>query len=63
MALFEWWYEMPWWVRYGLALALILLSTFILLAGRLWIWGWVVGFIMLALAGRSQGEKKGYRRS
>lgn len=62
MMLFEWWYDLPWWARYGIALLMILISTAMLFIGRLFIWGWVVGLIMVAMGGRSQAEKNGYRR-
>jgi hypothetical protein len=61
MGFFNWWAEQSPWLRYGVALILIAISTIILLAGRIWIWGWVAGVILLLFAGPSSSEKKGYR--
>lgn len=56
------WSDLPPWSRYGAAIALILVSTLIyFLTGRIWIWGWIVGFVLLVFAGPSDSEKKGYR--
>ncbi len=60
MGFFGWWSEQSPWVRYGVALLLIALSTIIFFAGRIWIWGWVSGFILLLFAGPSKSEKSGY---
>ena len=57
---FEWWAGLGGWARYGLPVALLLTSTLLLLNGTLWIWGWVIGGILLCFAGASDSEKKGY---
>ena len=61
MGLFTWWAGQNPWLRYGFAILLILISTLLLLAGRIWIWGWVAGVIMLLAGGRTSSEKNGYR--
>ena len=61
MGFFSWWADQSPWLRYGVALLLIAISTVLFLAGRLWIWGWVAGLILLLFAGPSSSEKKGYR--
>jgi hypothetical protein len=58
---FEWWAGLSPWIRYGVAAAFLLASTLIyFLAGRIWIWGWIVGGVLLLFAGPSDSEKKGY---
>jgi len=59
--MFEWWSEQHWAVRYGVAFFFIAISTLFLLAGRIWPWGWAVGFVLLLFGGPSDSEKKGYR--
>lgn len=58
--LFEWWAGLRPWVRFSVAGVLLLLSTAFLLFGRVWIWGWVVGTVLLAFSFPSQAEKRGY---
>jgi hypothetical protein len=58
---FQWWAGLSPWLRYGVAIAFILLSTATLFTDRLWYWGWVVGGILLMFAEPSDSEKKGYR--
>jgi hypothetical protein len=60
MGFFEWWSDLPAWLRYGTAIVFLAISTALWFAGRLWIWGWVVGVVLLLMAGPSQAEKKGY---
>ena len=58
--LIEWWYDLPWALRLGFALLLIGISTLILLlADRIWIWGWAVGGVLLFFCG-SGSNKGGY---
>jgi len=61
MSFFHWWSDQSPWLRYGVALALIGVSTGLYFAGRLWIWGWMAGVLLLLFAGPSDSEKKGYR--
>jgi hypothetical protein len=61
MWFFGWWGERSPWLRYGVGLVLIAISTAMYFSGWLWIWGWVVGALMLAFAGPSKSEKNGYR--
>jgi hypothetical protein len=61
MGFLTWWADQSAWLRYGVALLLIALSTVLFFAGRIWIWGWVVGVILLLFSGPSSSEKKGYR--
>ena len=61
MRIFEWWASQSPWIRYEVAVVLLLISTGFLLAGRLWIWGWVVGGLMLLFGGPSDSERKGYK--
>ena len=56
----NWWAGQSPWLRYGIAVLLIATSTGIYFAGRIWIWGWAVGFVLLCFAGPSDSEKKGY---
>jgi len=58
----DWWAGLDWKFRILIPICLLFLSTIILLFFRiLWIWGWLLGLILLMLGGRSKSEKKGYR--
>jgi hypothetical protein len=59
--MFEWFHDIPWWLRLGVALGFILLSTVLYFAGWFWPWGWAVGLILLLFSGPTDAEKKGYR--
>jgi hypothetical protein len=62
MRFFEWWYELSPWIRAGVAIMLILISTLLwFLADRFWPWGWAAGVILLLFSGPSSTEKKGYK--
>jgi len=63
------WRGLPWWVRVGVALAILVCSTILFafsnLVGYYWAWrvsavGWGVGLVMLFFAFPSGPEKKGY---
>lgn len=57
-----WWSDLPWWVRMLVALVPIAISTIAYFAAdRLWIWGWIVGGVLLAFSFPSGPESKGYR--
>jgi hypothetical protein len=56
----EWWAGLSPWIRFGVAGGFILLSTVILLFGRIWIWGWVIGVVLLLCSFPSKPERKGY---
>jgi hypothetical protein len=61
MRIFGWWGTLsPLW-RYGIAIILLAISTVLFFLGRLWIWGWVIGAVLLMFAGPSESERKGYR--
>src|SRR5262249_1021402 len=47
-------------IRFGIAGTCLLVSTVLLLFGEVWIWGWVVGAVLLVFAFPSHAEKKGY---
>lgn len=59
MALFEWWSDLPWWLRYGVAAVFLLISTGLYFFGDI-LW-WVVGVVLLLFGGPSGPEKRGYR--
>ncbi|HEX3356737.1 MAG TPA: hypothetical protein VHS31_07195 [Tepidisphaeraceae bacterium] len=61
MGFFTWWAGQSAWLRYGIALLLIAISTIMYFGGEIWIWGWVAGAILLLCAGPSSSEKNGYR--
>jgi hypothetical protein len=61
MWLFESYASLPWWLRYGVALLFIAISTILFFAGRFWPWGWGVRLVFLIFAGKSSSEKNGYR--
>ena len=43
-----------------MALVFLAISTGLWFAGRFWPWGWVVGVVLLLMAGPSNAEMKGY---
>jgi hypothetical protein len=57
---FEWWGGLSPWFRFGVAIAFLLLSTGLWLAGVYWPWGWGIGLVFLLLAFPSRAERKGY---
>ncbi len=58
--MFEWGAGLPWVLRLSIALAFLLLSTVLWLAGYFWPWGWAVGGVLLLVAFPSSLERKGY---
>ena len=50
MWLFEWWSGLSRWVRYGVAVAFLVLSTIIYFCGYFWPWGWAIGIVLLFFA-------------
>ncbi len=61
MRLFSWWGEQSPWLRYGVALLFLVISTLLYFGGVFWPWGWGIGLVLLLFAGPSDSEKKGYR--
>lgn len=57
----DWWFDQSGWIRYGIPVLLLAISTVLFFLGTLWPWGWAVGTILLLFAGPSDSEKKGYR--
>lgn len=56
--MFNFWYELPTILRIALGLVFIGISTAVLVFGdRIWIWGFVVGGIMILVSGA--GNNKG----
>ena len=59
----DWWIELPWWMRLGVALLLMAVGLLVFLYGSVKggaaLFG--LGFILLVLGGKSESEKKGYR--
>jgi hypothetical protein len=45
----NWLMSLPWYWRAGAALVCLMISTGMLMAGRIWPWGWVVGVLLLLL--------------
>jgi hypothetical protein len=60
MHFFEWWAGLNPWIRFGVAVVLLLISTVLWLAGQIWIWGWVAGGVLLLFCFPSDAERKGY---
>jgi hypothetical protein len=59
------WRALPWWVRVGAALGILLLSTILFATGYYGTWrisaiGWGIGLMLLFFAFPSGPEKKGY---
>lgn len=60
MGFLDWWAGLSPWLRYGVAILFLLVSTAMFFAGRFWPWGWGLGTVLLLFAGKSESEKKGY---
>ncbi len=58
--LFEWWAGLSPWIRFGVALLFLALSTILWFLGYFFPWGWGVGIILLLFSFPSRAEKKGY---
>ena len=59
--MFEWWAGLPWYLRTGVAVFFLLVSTVLWFLGRFWPWGWAVGLILLMFSFPiARMEKKGY---
>ena len=56
----EWWGGLDPKIRITIPVVLLLISTILFFIGILWIWGWVVGVILLLFSGKSKSEKNGY---
>ncbi len=61
--LIDWWSGLSPWVRFGVALLILLASTVLWLTGSLaylaW-WGWAIGVAFLVFSFPSRAEKKGF---
>jgi hypothetical protein len=57
---FERWGGLSPWLRLGVALLFLLISTALWLAGRFWPWGWVIGGVLLMFSFPSGPERRGY---
>lgn len=53
----EWWTDLPWQLRMGVARLLIGISTGLWFAGYLWMWGWMVGAILFCFSFPSRDEQ------
>jgi hypothetical protein len=60
MGIIEWWTGLPWWLRVGVALLFLGLSTALWVADRFWPWGWAIGIALLIFSFPSKAERKGY---
>jgi hypothetical protein len=58
--LIDWWAGLRPALRFGIAIAFLLLSTGLWLAGRFWPWGWALGVGLLLFSFPSEAEKRGY---
>ena len=43
----EWWIDLPSWLKYGVALLLLAISTVAWFSGYFWPWGWGLGGVLL----------------
>jgi hypothetical protein len=60
MRFFEWWGGLSPWLRLGVALRYLLVSTLFWLGGRIWPYGWIVGVVLLLFSFPSGPEQRGY---
>ena len=52
--LVEWWSKQDGMWRYGVPLLFIIVSTGMLIGGRIWLPGWGIGLVLLLFAGPSK---------
>lgn len=57
----EWWANRNWKIRIGIPVVLLIIAGIMLLCGRVWIFGWLAGGILLAFGGKSKSEQNGYK--
>jgi hypothetical protein len=60
LGFFQWWGGLSTWLKIGVALTLILISTGLWLAGRFWPWGWVTGVVLLLFSFSNDAQRRGY---
>ena len=60
MWFFERWAGLNTWLKVGMALLLLGVSTVLWFTGRIWLWGWVAGVVLLLFSFPSDAQKKGY---
>ncbi|MBX9682001.1 MAG: hypothetical protein K2X38_24855 [Gemmataceae bacterium] len=60
MGFFEWWLDLPTGLKMGVSLGLIGISTVLWFAGYLWLWGWIIGSILLVFSFPNDAQKRGY---
>jgi hypothetical protein len=58
--LISWWASLSPWIRFGVAAAFLGGAGVLLLFGVVWIWGWVIGGVLLLFAFPSKAERRGY---
>ncbi len=42
----QWWVTLPSWLRYGVAIFFVIISTALYFYGLIWPWGWILGLIL-----------------
>ncbi len=49
MGFFVWWYERPWWLRWGIALLPIVAGLIRLATGVIWLWAFAIGITLVLI--------------
>jgi hypothetical protein len=60
MPFFESWAGLSIWLKIGISLTLLLISTVAWFGGHFWPWGWVTGGILLMFSFPNDAQKRGY---
>ncbi|MEM7230024.1 MAG: hypothetical protein AAF432_14540 [Planctomycetota bacterium] len=50
MSLIEFWIDLPWWLKYGVALIFLIISTVMYFNDVFWPAGWAIGGVLLLAA-------------
>jgi hypothetical protein len=58
--MFEWWAGLNTWLKVGVAVFFLLISTVLWFMGYFFPWGWAVGVILLIFSFPSQSQRRGY---
>lgn len=60
MWIYEWLAGLNPWIKAGVGLLFLLISTMLWIGGVFWPWGWFIGVVLIMISPPSDAQKKGY---